>query len=127
MTTSEHPIEALHRARDALIVAVAGQAERSSPSLDDLHAFGSVIVATLNGLTQLSSVLSEQVAGYDEEEINRAAIADQPVDKLRVAAMNMTELSEVLRLAVRNANRYWSAIESVDEHTADPPRGQADP
>lgn len=124
MTQHEHPIEALHQARDAVNAAAAGQATKVSPSLDELHAFGSAIVATLNGLHQLSGVLTGQLADYDIEEIRRATLADRPVDELRAAALHMTELSEDLRLAAANANRYWTAIEHVDENTADPPHRQ---
>ncbi len=123
MATTEHPIEALHQARDAVGAAVSGQTGQPSPSVDDLHAFGSAIVGTVNNLYQLSRVLTDQVGYYDMSEIERLAFADDPVSKLRLAALHMLELGEALKLAMVNAAHFWSAIESVDRHTHPPDIG----
>jgi hypothetical protein len=117
-TASEHPLEALHRGRDAVQVAASEQARLRAPSLDELHAYGSAIVSTLAELGNLSTVLADQVAGYDKEKVQLAATGDNPAQELHVAAMNMVELREALELALKSANRYWHAMEHVDRHTA---------
>lgn len=120
MVNPEHPIEALHQARDAIEMAVSGQAGHPNPSVEELHAFGSAIVATVNNLSALSQVLTNQVGYYDKGEIERLAISDDPLSKLRLAALHMLELSEALKLAAMNADRFWGAIAHVDKHTHPP-------
>ncbi|MEV0701070.1 hypothetical protein AB0I53_24605 [Saccharopolyspora sp. NPDC050389] len=117
MTGSEHSLEALHRGRDAIATAVSWQAKTLQPSLDELHAFGSAIVSTLSQLGQLSSVLARQVGSFDDQELERRKLSDDPVDKLKAAGTHMSRLSDGLAEAVRDAYRYWSAMESVDLHT----------
>jgi hypothetical protein len=117
MTTTEHALEALHRGRQELRAAASRQARNSEPSLEELNEFGSIIVAALTDLGMLSDVLTHQVATYDENEIERLTIADDPISKFRVAALHMVQLREVLRLATANAERYWSAMAYVDSQT----------
>jgi hypothetical protein len=127
MSESEHPLEALHRAREAVAVAVSQQAKTPQPSLEDLHAFGSEIVATLSQLGHLSTLLAEQVGRFDEQELERAKTSDSPADKLKVAGTHVATLSDELATAVREATRYWTAMESVDLHTASNLRPRRDP
>ncbi|MEV0700560.1 hypothetical protein AB0I53_21960 [Saccharopolyspora sp. NPDC050389] len=118
MPEHEHPLEALHRGRDAVAAAVSRQARTPQPSLRELHAFGSAIVSTIAQLSQLSSVLAEQVGRFDERELERAKTSDHPGDKLKVAGTHLARLSDQLEVAVTDAVRYWTAIESVDLHTS---------
>ena len=113
----EHPIEAVHQARDALEKAVVAQAHVREPAREDLHAYGSAIVATLSALGSLTAVLAEQLAHYDEDRVRQDTIADHPVEKLRKAAEHLAHLRDVLATATANANRYWSAITDLDEAT----------
>lgn len=118
MPEHEHPLEALHRGRDAVAMAVSMQARTPQPSLNELHAFGSAIVGTLAQLSHLSSVLAEQVGRFDEQELEQAKTSDHPGDKLRLAGTHLDRLSNELAMAVTDATRYWTAIESVDLHTS---------
>lgn len=127
MSEQEHPLEALYRGRDAVGAAVSQQARTQQPSLHELHAFGSAIVGTLAQLGNLSSVLADQVGRFDEQELERATISDDPADKLRVAGTHLARLSDELATAVSDASRYWSAMESVDLHTAGDPRTRRKP
>ncbi|MCI2422613.1 hypothetical protein MOQ72_34810 [Saccharopolyspora sp. K220] len=117
MTEAQRALEALYRARDAVHEASSMQAKTRQPLLSELHAFGSAIVSTLAGLGQLSTVLSHQVGTFDEDEVEQAAVSDDPVDKLRVAGMHMSRLDDLLAQAVKDAGRYWTAMESVELHT----------
>ncbi|MEV0705065.1 hypothetical protein AB0I53_45110 [Saccharopolyspora sp. NPDC050389] len=129
MYEHEHPLEALHRGRDAVAVAVSQQARTPQPSLTELHAFGSAIVGTLAQLGQLSSVLAEQVGRFDEHELERAKTSDHPGDKLKVAGTHLARLSDELAVAITDAVRYWTAMESVDLHTSGDvrARGESEP
>ncbi|MEV4646349.1 hypothetical protein [Saccharopolyspora sp. NPDC049357] len=127
MSEQEHPLEALHRARDEVAAAASRQARTPHPSLQELHAFGSAIVGTLAQLGHLSTVLANQVGHFDEHELQRAKISDDPADKLRVAGTHLVRLSDQLATAVTDAHRYWAAMESVDLHTSGDPRPQHDP
>ncbi|MEU5846241.1 hypothetical protein [Saccharopolyspora shandongensis] len=118
MPEQEHPLEALHRGRDAVAAAVSRQARTPQPSLTELHAFGSAIVSTIAQLSQLSSVLVEQVGRFDERELERAKTSDHPTDTLKVAGTHLARLSDQLEMAITDAIRYWTAIESVDLHTS---------
>ena len=109
MSEPEHPLEALHRGRDAVAAAVSRQAKTPQPSLQELHAFGSAIVGTLAQLENLSSVLADQVGRFDEQELQRAKLSDE------------------LATAVTDAHRYWTAMESVDLHTSGDPRARREP
>lgn len=129
MSESEygHPLEALHRGRDAVSVAVSGQSRIPHPSLDGLYAYGSAIVATLAQLQDLSSVLAEQVGRLDEEELERAKTSDDPADKLRVAGTHLSRLSDSLASAATDAGRFWATMEHIDRHTASDVRARRDP
>ncbi|MER5389353.1 hypothetical protein [Saccharopolyspora sp. NPDC002686] len=127
MSEQEHPLEALHQARDAVAVAVSQQARTPQPSLQDLYAFGSAIVGTLAQLGNLSSVLADQVGRFDQQELERARISDDPADKLRVAGTHLARLSDELTTAVGDANRYWTAMESVDLHTSSDLQARPEP
>ncbi|MGI8313053.1 hypothetical protein [Saccharopolyspora hattusasensis] len=118
MPEHEHPLEALHRGRDAVAESVSLQARTPQPSLNELHAFGSAIVGTLAELSQLSSVLAEQVGRFDEQDVERAKTSNHPGDKLRLAGTHLATLSAELAVAVTDATRYWTAIESVHLHTS---------
>ncbi|MGW5641408.1 hypothetical protein ACWEV3_03945 [Saccharopolyspora sp. NPDC003752] len=118
MSEQEHPLEALHRGRDAVAAAVSQQARIPQPSLNDLHVFGSAIVGTLAQLGHLSSVLADQVGRFDEQELEQATTSDDPADKIRIAGTHLARLSDELATAVADANRYWTAMESVDLHTS---------
>ncbi|WP_190824795.1 hypothetical protein [Saccharopolyspora pogona] len=118
MSEQEHPLEALHRARDAVAAAVSRQARTPQPSLHELYALGSAIVGTLAQLGNLSSVLVYQVGRFDEHELERATTSDDPADKLRIAGTHLARLSDELATAVGDANRYLTAMESVDLHTS---------
>ncbi|MGI8305751.1 hypothetical protein [Saccharopolyspora hattusasensis] len=127
MPEHEHPLEALLRGRDAVAAAVNRQARTQEPSLRELHAFGSAIVGTLAQLGHLSSVLAAQVGRFDEQELERASISDHPADKLRVAGTHLARLSDELAVAVTDATRYWTAMESVDLHTSGDLRARREP
>lgn len=118
MSEQEHPLESLHRGRDAVAAAVSQQARIPQPSLRDLYAFGSAIVGTLAQLGHLSSVLADQVGRFDEQALEQATTSDDPADKLRIAGTHLARLSDELATAVTDANRYWTAMESVDLHTS---------
>ncbi|SDZ58017.1 hypothetical protein SAMN05216215_11135 [Saccharopolyspora shandongensis] len=118
MSEQEHPLEALHQARNAVAMAVSQQARTAQPTLHELYAFGSAIVGTLAQLGNLSSVLADQVGRFDQQELERATTSDDPADKLRVAGTHLARLSDELATAVGDANRYWTAMEHVDLHTS---------
>lgn len=111
-------MESLHRGRDAVAAAVSQQARIPQPSLRELYAFGSAIVGTLAQLGHLSSVLADQVGRFDEQALEQATTSDDPADKLRIAGTHLARLSDELATAVTDANRYWTAMESVDLHTS---------
>ncbi|MGW3471984.1 hypothetical protein ACWDKQ_26745 [Saccharopolyspora sp. NPDC000995] len=94
------------------------QARIPQPSLRELYAFGSAIVGTLAQLGHLSSVLADQVGRFDEQALEQATTSDDPADKLRIAGTHLARLSDELATAVTDANRYWTAMESVDLHTS---------
>ncbi|MEV0056898.1 hypothetical protein AB0H34_41225 [Saccharopolyspora shandongensis] len=127
MTEHEHPLEALHRGRDAVAAAVSRQARTPEPSLTELHAFGSAIVSTIAQLSQLSSVLVDQVGRFDERELERAKTSDHPGDKLKLAGTHLARLNDQLEMAVTDAIRYWTTIESVDLHTSGDIRARPEP
>lgn len=127
MFEEQHPLEALHRARDEVAAAASRQAGNPHPSLPDLHAFGSAIVGTLAQLGHLSTVLADQVGHFDEHELQQARTSDEPADKLRIAGTHLIRLSDELATAVTDANRYWAAMEDVDLHTSGDPRPRHDP
>ena len=125
MTEPEPPLQALHRARDAVAAAVNLQARTPKPSLDELHAFGSAIVSTIAQLGHLSSTLADQVGRFDEAELERARTSDHPADKLKVAGTHLSRLTDELAQAVEDAHRYWTAMESVELHTSSDRQGHA--
>lgn len=115
--TDESALEALYTSRDHLILGVSQQRQQTTPTVDELHALGSAIVANLAQLGQLSSVLAEQVGRFDEDEIEQARLSNHPEVSLRMAGTYLHKLSDTLALATADANRYWTAIEHVDLHT----------
>lgn len=117
MVEIEHALESLYRGRDALGQALSAQSAGPGPSLDELHAFGTVIVSVLAQLGQLSSVLAEQVENFDEQELARAKTADHPENEIKVAAGHLSQLSVQLNAAVSEAAGYWSSMRSVDRNT----------
>lgn len=123
MTEPESSLQALQRGRDAVAAAASKQARTLKPSLEELHAFGSAIVSTIAQLGHLSSTLADQVGRFDEAELERAKVSDDPADKLKVAGTHLSQLNEELAEAATNAHRYWTAMEAVELHTASDRKG----
>jgi hypothetical protein len=113
----EHPIEAVHLARDALEHAALSQARSPDPAAQEFQAYGSAVVSTLTALGQLTVVLADQVDQYDEQHLPEESAEPQPVQRLHHAVRHLVELRDVLAIAVTDAHRYWHAIEDV--HTAE--------
>ncbi len=117
----QHPIEAVYAARDALEHAAAMQAEMSEPTLrTDFRAYGSALTSALNAMGDVVTVLSEQLAGYDFEQLAREAVRDQPVAAAWAALDYLDKLRGVLATAVADANRYWTLVDRADAHTRPP-------
>lgn len=127
MTEPEHPLTTLRRGRDAVVAAAARQAMNPRPSLEELDAFGAAVVSTLASLGHLSSILAEQVGRFDDEELERVKTSDEPADKLRIAGTHLWRLGDTLASALKDANRYWNAVESADQHTKTDVRARGEP
>jgi hypothetical protein len=124
MSEAEHPVELLHRGRDAIQAAAAAQGRNPKPSPDDLHATGSAMVAVLSALWQLSDVLSHEADELDED-IEQQTVTDHPVDDLRSAVGHLMHLRGLLSVAYADAEQYWHAVERVHRKTS-PRDGESD-
>lgn len=116
----QHPLEAVHQARDALQQAATVQAQ-SDPARQDLPAYGSAILGTLSALGGLARVLADQLEQIDRDRVRREALRDHPHDAVDHAIDHLNDLGRVLNVAVTDAENYWSTAEHLWADTNPPP------
>ncbi|MDR7301586.1 hypothetical protein [Haloactinomyces albus] len=122
-SSPQHPVEAVHQARDALQQAAATQAH-TDPARQDLPAYGSAVLGTLSALGELVRVLADQVDQVDRERLRREAFRDHPHEALEHAIEHLNNLRQLLTTAVTNAENYWWTAEHIRADTRTPPEDQ---
>ncbi|RCW46251.1 hypothetical protein DFQ14_102554 [Halopolyspora algeriensis] len=119
-SSPQHPLESVHRARDALQQATTAQAH-ADPARQDLPAYGSALLGTLSALGGLTRVLADQLEQIDRERVRREALRDHPHEAVEHAIEHLNNLRRVLNMAVADAENYWSTVEHFWADTESPP------
>lgn len=93
----------------AVVVAQRGAA----PDHGDFYALAGELVDTLRAFEQLVGVLGVQVQTYGLHRVLRDDEGCDPAARLASAAHHVGRTRELLGLAERAANNFWSAIGHV--------------
>ncbi len=119
MDDRQHPIEAVHRARDLLEQAASRQ-DQHDLAENDLSAYGSALSGTLASLEHLTEVLVGRIAQLDRDQLRRRALYDHPDEAIDEAVRHLTNLRGVLNAATAEGNEYWSETSHVRNSVRDP-------
>jgi hypothetical protein len=85
----------------------------AAPDHGDFYGLAAELVDTLRSLEALTGVLGRQVAGYGQGRVLRDDAGEQPAARLAEAVAHLTRAGQLLAVAERAANAYWSAIGHV--------------
>ncbi|WP_017975504.1 hypothetical protein [Actinopolyspora halophila] len=116
MSTQEHPLEAIYKARAELEEAVQAQRHTRLDQMD-WTAYGSALVGTLGAMAGVAGELMGQIDEIDRDRLYRQALHDHPHEALERAVEHLSNLRYVLDQAFAQAQGYWSEVEHIRETT----------
>ncbi|MCI2419702.1 hypothetical protein MOQ72_19845 [Saccharopolyspora sp. K220] len=110
----DHPIEALHLARDAIAHAAVAQGHVEQPQPDDFHAYGSALLSALANLHHMTDVLADQVDHYSGQlQHPHTCTGIDPAERVHRTAEHLAAVRQDIGTAVTDATRYWSAFNDI--------------
>ncbi|WP_460959592.1 hypothetical protein [Parasphingorhabdus pacifica] len=120
-SSSQHPLEGLYQAREALDQSATEQTRVDLEQLD-WPAYGSALLGVLGSLDHFTQVLVGRIDGADRDELYRHAVRDHPHMALDRAVEHLRYLRQVLQTAVSETEGYWEEAQHIREDTADRPQ-----
>lgn len=113
---TDHPLEDMYAARDALDRAARNCAETDLASLD-WPPFGAALLGVLGSLHHLAAELATQLDQVDRDRLYRQALRNYPHEALDRAISDLDAMNGVLAEAMRHAGHYWDETQHIHDAT----------